>query len=317
MFDRVVVGVRDEDETARDAVALGRALVSPRGTLTLLHVKVVGDEPADGALTAIDVEDRTRALKRLPALAAACSVEAEIAWVVARSVRRGLHRFATDHHADLLVVATSKQDELGRVFVGDDTVEVLRDAPVAVAVAPAGWSAPTATLQRVGVGYDGSPGSEPALMVGRALARRHGARLSAFEAVREPIAVHDVWNIEDEIADLVDAARRRLSALGDLEADAGAGDPADELARYGRSVDVLVLGGHRPKPVDQLLGGSTAHRLADDAPCALVVLPPQARAPKAEGRPGDVTADAAALERSVTRALPAARMPSPRPCRRT
>jgi nucleotide-binding universal stress UspA family protein len=294
MFDHLVVGVRDEDETARDAIALGRELVSPRGTLTLLHVKVVGYEPADGALTAIDVEDRTRALERLPALAAACSVEAETAWVVARSVRRGLHRFATDHHADLLVVGTTKQDDLGRVFAGDDTVEVLSDAPVAVAVAPAGWSAPTTTLQRVGVGYDGSAGSERALAVARTLASERGARLSAFEAVREPISVHDVWDVEGEIADLVDAARRRLSASGDLEPEAGAGDPADELARYGRSVDLLVLGGHRPEPADQLLGGSIAHRLADDAPCALLVLPPESGAPRARAarhwpdRPGDL-----------------------------
>ena len=294
MFDHVVVGVRAEDATARDAIALGRELVSPHGTLTLLHVKVVGYEPADGVLTATDGEDRTRAHERLAALAAACSVEAETAWVAARSVRRGLHRFATDHHADLLVVGTTKQDDVGRAFAGDDTVEVLGDAPVAVAVAPAGWSARATTLQRVGVGYDGSAGSERALVAARTLAGDRGARLSAFAAVREPIAVHDVWDVEGEIADLVDAARRRLSALGDLEPEAGAGDAVEELARYGRSVDILVLGGHRPEPADQLLGGSIAHRLADDAPCALLVLPPESRAPRARAarqrpdRPGDL-----------------------------
>lgn len=72
------------------------------------------------------------------------------------------------------MVGTTKQDDLGRVFAGDDTVEVLSDAPVAVA--PAGWSAPTTTLQRVGVGYDESAGSERALAVARTLASERGAR---------------------------------------------------------------------------------------------------------------------------------------------
>jgi nucleotide-binding universal stress UspA family protein len=33
-----------------------------------------------------------------------------------------------------------------------------------------------------------------------------------------------------------------------------------------------VLGSHRYRPVDHLLSGSTAQRLADDAPCPLLVL---------------------------------------------
>jgi nucleotide-binding universal stress UspA family protein len=190
------------------------------------------------------------------------------------------------------VVGTTKQDDPGRVFAGDDTVEVLSDAPVAVA--PAGRSPPTTTLQRVGVGYNGSAGSERALAVERTLASERGARLWRSRPSGNRSLSMTPGMSSGEIADLVDAARRRLSALGDLEPEAGAGDPADELARYGRSVDLLVLGGHRPKPVDQLLGGSIAHRLADDAPGALLVLPPESGAPRARAarqwpdRPGDL-----------------------------
>ena len=72
MFDHAVVGVRDEDAPARDAIALGAELAGPRGRLTLLRVDVVRFEPAEGALSVRDAEKRDRALERLRALARAC-----------------------------------------------------------------------------------------------------------------------------------------------------------------------------------------------------------------------------------------------------
>ncbi len=60
---------------------------------------------------------------------------------------------------------------------------------------------------------------------------------------------------------------------GDVEPHVVSSDDAAEaLARYGASVDLLVLGSHRYRPIDHLLSGSTAQRLADDAPCPLLVL---------------------------------------------
>jgi nucleotide-binding universal stress UspA family protein len=49
-------------------------------------------------------------------------------------------------------------------------------------------------------------------------------------------------------------------------------DPVEALARYAESVDLLVLGSHAYHPTDALLAGSTAQRLADQAPCPLLVL---------------------------------------------
>jgi nucleotide-binding universal stress UspA family protein len=98
--------------------------------------------------------------------------------------------------------------------------------------------------------------------------------VSAFRAVPEPLRVRDAWDPQPEIDEGVAQARRRLAELGDLEPyAASADDAAEALARYGAAVDLLVVGSHEYRPIDHLLPGSTAQRLADDTPCPLLVLP--------------------------------------------
>ena len=131
------------------------------------------------------------------------------------------------------------------------------------------------TLDNIGVAYDGSPESDRALAVARELARERGARLSAFEAVPEPLYLRDPWNPQPEIDERVAHARGRIAALGDVEPHAASGDDAAEaLAGYGESVDLLIMGSHAYRPIDHLSPGSTAQRLAGHAPCPLVVLDP-------------------------------------------
>jgi nucleotide-binding universal stress UspA family protein len=65
--------------------------------------------------------------------------------VAARSAADGLHAFARHHGHDLIVVGASRAGDLDRLLIGDDTRDVLRNPPCAVAVAPlwyAGWAAP-------------------------------------------------------------------------------------------------------------------------------------------------------------------------------
>lgn len=80
-------------------------------------------------------------------------------------------------------------------------------------------------------------------------------------------------NPQPEIEAGLAEARKRIAELGDVEPHvASSDDVAEALARYGASVDLLVVGSHRYRPVDHLLSGSTAQRLADDAPWPLLVL---------------------------------------------
>jgi nucleotide-binding universal stress UspA family protein len=198
----------------------------------------------------------------------------------ARSVRQGLHDLARTRQADVLVIGASRQDGLDRDLVGGDTRELLEDAPCAIAVAPVGYSDRRAALGIIGVAYDGSAESARALVVGRRLAADHHARLSAFHAVRTPLYAHHPWNVEGGVEKQVEEARERIEALGGVEAHAAQGDAGEALARYAQSVDLLVVGSHRYRPIARLLEQSTAQRLADEASSPLLVLSDSAPTPQ-------------------------------------
>ena len=277
MFNSVVAGVLTgvlDDQTDRNVIALAQELVSPQGKFMLLHVHLVTAKPAPDSGSLADMAKCRQALQRLAALADELSVDAEVRCVEAHSPRRGLHEFASRRGADLLVVGASRGDENDRTFIGDDTRKVLEDAPCAVAVAPPDFAARAGAIKRIGVGFDGSAQSERAVALARRLAAERRAEFSAFEAVPAPVYARDPWNAEGEVEARVEAARRRVAALGHLEPKAGSGDPVHELARYGQSVDLLVIGGHDYRPIDRFLEQATAQRLADDVSTPLIVLPP-------------------------------------------
>lgn len=275
MFEHVVVGVRGE-HSGRDASALAEKLVSPHGTLTLLHVDLVASKPAPDSGAARDADKRRHALERLAALAAEVPHGAELACTEARSVRRGLHEFVRCHNADLLVIGTTHFDAAARDLSTDDTREVLEDAPCATAVVPAGYRELRPAIQTIGVAYDGSAESEQALARARALAAERHAELSMFEVVGgAALHVRDAWDVRGtEIDEQVLRARQRIPALGELEADASSGDTVEELSRYGATVDLLVIGSHKYRPIDRLLGPTTAQQLADATYSPPLVLAP-------------------------------------------
>jgi nucleotide-binding universal stress UspA family protein len=157
-----------------------------------------------------------------------------------------------------------------------------------------GYAAGAPALRRIGVAFDGSPGSEEALAAGRTLARELGAELSAFGVVAEPLRIEHPLEMDREIEELVAAARKRLAELPDVRTDAGYGDAAEELARYGASVDLLILGPHEQRRVDRLWGGSTAQRLATSVSCPVLVLGP--------ARPATERQAGIGASRSATRA---------------
>ena len=166
---------------------------------------------------------------------------------------------------------------------------VLEDPPCAVAVAPVGYAARPRAVHTVGVGYDGSVAGEDALAAARELATAHGAGLSALEAVRPHVLARGPRD-PAEIDARVQAARRRISALGGVEAHAEYGGAADALERFGADVDLLVIGAHHYGDGQDLAPPSLAQHVAGRAPCALLVLPirhaaqPTGRVRQADGR---------------------------------
>jgi nucleotide-binding universal stress UspA family protein len=281
MFDNVIIGVDDYD-AGRDAVGLATRLASGKRRLTFAYVEVVALKPPDSG-DASESPVCRRAMERLASLADEAGVDAEVLCVGARSVASGLHELGVRRRGDLLVIGASRRDEYDRAFVRDDTREVLRHAPCAVAVAPMGFATRPPIMHKIGVAYDGSPESEQALALARRLARERGAELSAVHAVPEPTytsrretgarLVNDPWSVQAEIDEAVENARSQMARLDDVERHATSGNATEELARYGASVDLLIIGSHKYGPLEAWMSvQSTAQQLADSAPCPLRVL---------------------------------------------
>jgi nucleotide-binding universal stress UspA family protein len=281
MFDNVIVGIDDYD-AGQDAVGLATQLASGKRQLTFAYVEVVALKPPDSADASKSPVSR-RAMERLASLADEADVDAKVLCVEARSVASGLHKLGVSQRGDLLVIGASRRDEYDRALVGDDTQEVLGHAPCTVAVAPRGFAGRPPIMHKIGVAYDGSPESEQALAVARRLARERGAELAAVHAVPEPVytsrrvtgarLANDPWSVQADIDEAVENARGQMAQLDDVETNATSGDATEELARSGASVDLLIIGSHKYRPLEAWMSvQSTAQQLADSAPCPLLVL---------------------------------------------
>ncbi|MGP0033444.1 MAG: universal stress protein [Solirubrobacteraceae bacterium] len=292
MFRQVLVGV-DDDQGARDAIALGKLLAGPDGALTFGHIFHADTSVPWGFQdpTKPQQEDESRQL--LERIAGQAGVSAHLRWEGAPSVGRGLHELAEAINADLLVVGSSRRALLGRVRLADDTRAALNGAPCAVAVAPAGYASEPSVVREVGVGYDGSPESERAVAVARALAAELGTKLSAFQAVPLPVFGYSGLSTTRpagiSVDEMVKKASERIAALGGVEAHVTSGDPAEELTVYSASLDLLVVGSRSYGPVGRLIHGGISEHLARTARCPLLVLPrgvgDAAATPTSESRP--------------------------------
>jgi nucleotide-binding universal stress UspA family protein len=91
-----------------------------------------------------------------------------------------------------------------------------------------------------------------------------GAKLSAFEAITIPSTALSTGPLpfDEMVSSLVAEARDRIAAFGEVEPHAAYGHPAEELAVYSASLDLLVVGSRGYGPIGRLIHGSTSHGLA-------------------------------------------------------
>lgn len=278
MFNRVLIGV-DGQQGGRDAIALAKRLRDLQGEFVLAHVYPGDRVISRGSSPAYDAAQHEDGLALLEEQRQSAGIEAELRPVGSSSVGRGLHVLAESIHADLLVIGSSQHGLLGRVFLGDDTRAALNGAPCAVAIAPTGYEQEPSAMREIGVAYNESPESQHALQVARELAAQSGAKLSAFEAIALPAYTFMAGPgmLADTVEKTVEDARARVAQLGDVEPHAAYGVPADELAVYSASIDLLVVGSRDYGPVGRLMHGSTSRALARLARCPLLVLTRAAR----------------------------------------
>lgn len=194
----------------------------------------------------------------------------------APSAGEGLHRLAEEHGADLLVVGSCERGRFGRAMLGSDTRAALNGASCAVAIAPVGYAGLRRDLSVIGVGYDASPESEAALAAARVLAAQNDALVLACEVVSLPSYAYSsafVAGWAGNIESLLARSQERLDALGGVQGHPVYGVTGEELAVFGRDVDLLIVGSRGYGPGRRLIEGSTSGYLVGHARCALLVLP--------------------------------------------
>ena len=272
MFTNILIGV-DGRQGGRDAIELGRQLAAPGATLTLGHVctPILGR----GAVEALPWQ-RAEAQRLLEHERELAAVDAHLAVRDPCPVGPGLHQLAEQQQADLLAIGSTRHALLGRVLMGDDCRAALNGAPCAIAIAPRGYALAPHRIERVGVGYDGSPESERALSAAHDLASEAGAPVTvlwvvSLQDVRTERRAPADW--PGAIEDLIDRHAELLAGLRDVRGRVAYGGPGEELVRLGDDVDLLIVGSRDHGPIGLLVHGSVSRYLVGHATCPLLVLP--------------------------------------------
>lgn len=277
MFTTIVVGI-DGRAHDHESLALARALADDGASLIAVSVATTDDHAGARAARVIDegaleeINDRVdRTLEPYD------DIEGVV--TTAATVGHGLREVALGAGADLIVTGSSRRGTLGRIFAGDQVRDTLRHAPCPVAVAPVGYQRGTEPLTRIGVGHDGSAEADAALRLAIDLGNRDGAAIDIVEVV-EPFPATPPGG-EIAVATLVADVRRARANLDRIVKETGlpgrviTGSAAHELARLGRSVDLIAVGLHQRGLLDRLLVGSTAHALLREQAAPVLVVPPR------------------------------------------
>jgi nucleotide-binding universal stress UspA family protein len=196
-------------------------------------------------------------------------------------------RAADESGADLLALGTHGRTGLGRLLAGSVAEAILRRAhcPVLALHAREGARPEADAVRLILHPTDFSDRAEAALVVARALARDHGARLVLLHV--EPIEVLEGAMVPvDPRAYLEPMAELRAKVEGpDLkhppESRCEQGDPANEIVRVAADLgcDLIVLGTHGRGGLGRLLMGSVAEEVLRRATCPTLIVKPSRPAP--------------------------------------
>jgi nucleotide-binding universal stress UspA family protein len=183
--------------------------------------------------------------------------------------------------ASMILLGIGRHTRLDRIFGAETAVAVMRSARVPVlAVAAQARSLPARAVAAV----DFTPASLAAARLAAKLVATDGtlfvAHASAFRAVdAQPGGLADIYcaGARAKLDKVVRELRRRTNRR--VESVMLEGEPGEALVKYARRehCDLIALGGHEQGLMDRILLGSVRTRVVRDAPCSVLIAPPDPR----------------------------------------
>lgn len=255
--------------------------------LHVLHVvEGAGGEGADDAAGGPFEEAREELARQsarcLPTGAAAASRE-----VRGGAVHEAVAARVDEVAADLLVVGPGGESAAGAHFLGSTADRLLRTTRIPCLVVRGRFEPP---LGDIGVPTDFSDPARQALQ----LAFRWAASLTGGAGEGAPVRLahvdspvtridvpdHEETTLRPRLAGEIEAAREATGSAVAAEAEVLWDNlPGQRVCRWAEveGIDLLVVGTHGRSGLPRALLGSTATRLAREAPCPVLLVPPPER----------------------------------------
>ena len=204
-----------------------------------------------------------------------------------RSVSGGLVEVVSELDADLLVLGSSANGQLGQVVVGSTADRLLHSSPVAVAIAPRGYREPRSGKRtRITCGYPGTPESVEVVARTYALAKllKVPLRVITF-AVRGRTMYPPEVGLHAEDSILAAWEQQAEAMLTELRTDGVVGDDVELAVVSGNGWDqalddaewqdgeVLALGTSPRSEVARVFLGSRGTKIMRHSPVPVLVLP--------------------------------------------
>jgi nucleotide-binding universal stress UspA family protein len=278
------VAGHDGTDRGDDALALADRFAGLYGA-DLLVVHVVPMPPIRDQFTGPVLEQLEHEAGAVLARASArmASQGPEPRTVFAPSAAAGLQEVCAGEGAALVTIGPSHRGPIGRILAGTTGDRLLSGAPCPVALAPRGYAAAEERLEKVTVGYDGSPEAQTALEVAADVARRAGVVLHVI-AVAERATVSraaaaagaDAFDsaMREHAEQLVAEALGRVPSAVSTRGEVIAGEPGPALASaVGGGSDLLIIGSRRYGPARSVLAGSVGHHLARASTAPVLLVP--------------------------------------------
>ncbi|MEI6699865.1 MAG: universal stress protein [Mycobacterium sp.] len=204
-----------------------------------------------------------------------------------RSVSGGLVEVVTELDAEVLVLGSSANGQLGQVVVGSTADRLLHSSPVAVAIAPRGYREPRdGVLTRITCGYPGTPESVDVVRRTYALSKQLTVPLRVISfAVRGRTMYPPEVGLHAEDSILAVWEQQADAMLTELRTDGVVGDDVELVVVSGNGWDqalddaewhdgeVLVLGTSPRGDVARVFLGSRGAKIMRHSPVPILVLP--------------------------------------------